>query len=300
MRDFKYGIKRGVPIALGYLSVSFTYGIKAVHGGIPWWMAVIISLSNLTSAGQFAGTTLILAGGSYVEIAVTTLVINLRYMLMSLALSQKLQRPMSGFHRFLIGYGVTDEIFGVAVSEGRKLSSAYMYGLIFLPVAGWTAGTFLGAVASGIMPPALADAMELGLYAMFLAIIIPPARKNYRIALVIAAAVALECILYYVPVFSFISSGFRIILAAVAAAALGAALFPVEETEWEGGRMTWLKWLSVLPLWQWLLILSGCFPLCCFRGRLNLSFLNPFCIMSPMLFWQRLPFRRSFTPRGTF
>lgn len=231
MKEFTYGLRRGLPIALGYLSVSFTYGVKAVHGGIPWWMAVIISLSNLTSAGQFAGTTLILTGGNYIEIAVTTFVINLRYMLMSFALSQKLVKPMSRLHRCLVGYGVTDEIFGVAVSEEKKLSSAYMYGLILLPVAGWTAGTFLGAVASGIMPSALANAMELGLYAMFLAIIIPPAKKNYRVALIIAAAVVLECMMFYIPIFHFISPGFQIILAAVTAAVLGAIFFPVEEAE---------------------------------------------------------------------
>ncbi len=233
MRDFRYGLKKGLPIALGYLSVSFTYGVKAVHGGLPWWAAVILSLSNLTSAGQFAGTTLILAGGSYLEIAATTFVINLRYMLMSFALSQKIERGIPRFHRCLFGFGITDEIFGVAIAEIHAVSAAYMYGLILMPVIGWTAGTFLGGVASGLMPPVLADAMELGLYAMFLAIIIPPAKKNYRILSVIAVAVAIECVFYYVPLFHVISVGFQVILATVAAAAIGALLFPVESSPQE-------------------------------------------------------------------
>lgn len=229
MSEFKNGCKKGIPIALGYLSVSFTFGVKAVHGGLPAWVAVLISLTNLTSAGQFAGTNLILYGGSYVEIAVTTLVINIRYMLMSFALSQKLKPGIGLRQRCVFGFGITDEVFAVASSEEGKISASYMYGLISLPIAGWTLGTALGAVASDIMPSALASAMELGLYAMFIAIIIPPAKKSRAIAVVIALAVLIECILYYMPVFQCISSGFQVIIATIAAAALGAAFFPVKE-----------------------------------------------------------------------
>lgn len=229
MSDLKKGIRKGIPIALGYLSVSFTFGVKAVNGGLPAWIAVLISLTNLTSAGQFAGTTLIIAGSTYFEIALTTFVINIRYMLMSLALSQKLVRGTGRLQRCLFGFGITDEVFAVASGETGKLSASYMYGLIFLPIVGWTAGTALGAFASDIMSPLLASAMELGLYAMFIAIILPPAKKSRAIALVIAVAVAIECMLYYVPVFQWISNGFQVIIAAILAASVGAVLYPVKE-----------------------------------------------------------------------
>lgn len=212
---------------MGYLSVSFTYGVKAVHGGLPAWTAVLISLSNLTSAGQFAGTTLMIAGSGCIEIAATTFVINLRYMLMSLSLSQKIQKKTPVWERCLFGFGITDEVFAVASSEEGTLSSAYMYGLISLPIAGWTLGTALGAVASDIMPEILSSAMELGLYAMFIAIMIPPAKKSRAVLLVIVIAAGIRCLFYYLPLFNRLSDGLQIIIAAIAAAAFGALLSPV-------------------------------------------------------------------------
>lgn len=231
MNDFKRGLKKGIPIALGYLSVSFTFGVKAVNGGIPAWAAVLISLTNLTSAGQFAGITLMIAGGTYLEIAVTTFVINIRYMLMSLALSQKLVRGTGVLKRCIFGFGITDEVFAVASGEIGKISAEYMYGLISLPIIGWTSGTALGAFASNIMPSALASAMELGLYAMFIAIILPPAKHNRAIAIVIFAAIIAECLLHYIPVLNQISVGFQVIIAAILAAAIGAVLFPINKEE---------------------------------------------------------------------
>lgn len=231
MKDFINGLRKGIPIAIGYLSVSFTFGVKAVNGGIPAWIVVLMSLTNVTSAGQFAGATLIMAQGSYLEMAVTTFVINIRYMLMSLALSQKLSRDTRLSQRLTVGYGITDEIFAVASTEPEEITAKYMYGLILLPVAGWTAGTALGALASQVMPTALSNAMELGLYAMFIAIIIPPARKDRAVALVILIAIVLEWLLHVTPVLSRISTGFQVIIAAVLAAAVGAVLKPIKETE---------------------------------------------------------------------
>jgi len=228
MSDFKTGCRKGIPIALGYLSVSFTFGVKAVNGGLPPWIAILISLTNLTSAGQFAGTNLILANAAYIEIVVTTLVINARYMLMSLALSQKLKPGIGIRKRCLFGFGITDEVFAVAAAEPGKISASYMYGLISTPILGWTLGTALGAFASDIMPSSLANAMELGLYAMFIAIIIPPAKKSKSVAIVIAMAILFECILCLVPV---ITDGFKVIIATVAAATVGAILFPVKGDE---------------------------------------------------------------------
>lgn len=231
MRDYVYGVKKGIPIALGYLSVSFTFGVKAVNGGIPAWAAVLISLVNLTSAGQFAGTNLILAGGSYLEMAVTTFVINLRYMLMSLALSQKIEAKTPLHHRLIMGFGITDEIFAVSLAELRTVTPTYFYGLMTLPILGWSGGTFLGAAASGLMPAKLSQAMELGLYAMFIAIIIPPARKSRAVLLVLLAAVAVSLVLYYMPLFRFVSGGMRVIIAAIIAASIGAFCFPLKKEE---------------------------------------------------------------------
>lgn len=227
MNDFWHGIRKGIPIAVGYLSVSFTFGVKAVHGGIPVWIAVLMSLTNVTSAGQFAGATLMIAQGGYIELAVTTFVINIRYMLMSLSLSQKVENQMTIGQRLKVGFGITDEIFAVASAEPGPISARFLYGLIFMPVLGWTFGTAIGALASQIMPAMLSQAMELGLYAMFIAIIIPPARKNKSVAFVVALAVVIECIFYVTPVLKEISVGFQVILATVMASAAGAFLFPV-------------------------------------------------------------------------
>lgn len=232
MNDFKRGLRKGLPIMIGYLSVSFTFGVKAVNGGIPPYAAILMSLTNLTSAGQFAGATLLMEQSSMIELILTTFVINIRYMLMSLALSQKIEESRLG-QRLFIGYGITDEIFAVASTEQRKVTPRYMYGLICLPVIGWTVGTALGAVASKLMPETLSCAMELGLYAMFIAIIIPPAKKKHAIAIVIIIAVVAQCIFSVVPFLKNISVGFRVILTAIVAAVFGAIVFPISKEEVE-------------------------------------------------------------------
>lgn len=232
-KDFKYGVKRGFPIALGYFPVSFTFGLMAVNGGLPVWLAVFISLSNLTSAGQFAGTKLILAGAGYVEITLTTFVINIRYMLMSLSLSQKIESGIPVWKRLVFGFGITDETFSFASMETGKLSSAYMMGLISTPIVGWTLGTLTGALICAALPEALSSAMGIALYGMFIAIIVPPASKSRPVLFIVLLSVAIAALLRYIPVFHFISSGFRIIIATIAGAGIGAALFP-ESGEKEG------------------------------------------------------------------
>ena len=228
-KDFKYGLKRGMPVALGYIPVSFTFGLMAVSGGIPVWMAVFISLSNLTSAGQFAGTNLIISQAGLLEITLTTFIINIRYMLMSLSLTQRLERNMSLPKRLLIGYGVTDEIFSIASVEQGTLTFPYLIGLITGPVIGWTTGTALGAIICSSLPQSLTSAMGIALYGMFIAIVLPVAKKSRPVTLIIAISVMAVCILKYIPVFRMISSGFRIIIATVIGAGIGAILFPVEE-----------------------------------------------------------------------
>jgi len=228
--DFIYGWKKGIPIALGYIPVSFTFGLMAVSGGLSPWIAAFISLSNLTSAGQFAGTNLILAGSGYLEIALTTFIINIRYMLMSLSLSQKIDSKISIPQRLLFGFGITDETFSVASMEKGTLSYSYMMGLIAGPILGWTFGTALGAFISSALPQSLAGAMGIALYAMFIAIIVPPSKNSRPVFWIVLISVGIIIILKYIPLFHFISSGFRVIIATVLGAGIGAFLWPVQCT----------------------------------------------------------------------
>ena len=231
MKKFYAGIKDGVPIGLGYLAVSFTFGILAKGEGLTTFQAVLISITNLTSAGQFAGLGMITAGASYFEIGLAQLIINLRYCLMSCSLSQKLDHNMPFFHRFLISYGVTDEIFGVSVCREGILSPFYSYGLMSMAVPGWTLGTLFGAVSGDLLPPRLLSALGVALYGMFLAVVIPPAKKDRILAAVIVISMVLSFVFSQVPVLNAISSGFKIILLTILIAGTAAFLFPVKEEE---------------------------------------------------------------------
>ena len=228
---FMKGVRHGIPIALGYLSVSFTFGMKAVGDGLTWLQALLISMTNVTSAGQFAGLPLMLAQASLIEAALTQLIINLRYALMSLSLSQRLDKSMTTPHRMAFSFCNTDEIFAVASSQPEKVGKWYLYGLMCTPWLGWSLGTFLGAVAGQLLPDFLRTALGIAIYGMFLAIILPPARKEHPVRVVVLIAVALSLMLRYLPVLNQISSGFAIIICAVAASTIGALLFPVKEGE---------------------------------------------------------------------
>ncbi len=236
MSNFRKGLRDGIPIALGYLSVSFTFGLQCISVGLSWWQAFLISLTNVTSAGQFAGLGIMTAGSGLFEMACTQLVINMRYSLMALSLSQKTDKSVKGVHRWGIGFGITDEIFAVAMGNRSEVSKQYMYGLILLPIIGWSGGTLLGAVAGSLLPDVVRSALCIAIYGMFLAIIIPPAKKSSSVLKVILIAVALSCCFRYVPFLNkHISGGFAIIISTIAAAAIGAALFPTpEKQETEG------------------------------------------------------------------
>lgn len=229
MKDFSRGMRDGIPIALGYVSVSFTFGLMAVSAGMNWWQAVLISMTNVTSAGQFAGLDIMIAGGTLIEMALSQFVINLRYALMSLSLSQKVDKTIHGIYRFAVGFGVTDEIFAVAMNREKKVSRYYMFGLILVPYIGWAGGTLAGAVLGGILPELVRSALGIAIYGMFLAIIIPKARENTCYLKVIVIAVVLSCCFKWIPVLKHLSSGFVIIICAVAASALGAFLYPISE-----------------------------------------------------------------------
>lgn len=229
--SFARGVRDGVPIGLGYFAVSFTFGIMAAGAGLSVWQAVLISLTNLTSAGQFAGLGIISAGGSLGEMALTQLVINLRYSLMSFSLAQKLENNAPQAHRFVMAFGVTDEIFGIsAVQEGR-LSPYYNYGAMCVAIPGWTLGTLAGAVSGNLLPAFLVSALNVAIYGMFLAIIIPPAKKNRAVLGVVIGAMAVSSLFALVPALKSVSSGFVIIITTLLVAGAAAWLCPVKEEE---------------------------------------------------------------------
>ncbi len=215
----------GIPIALGYLSVSFGFGIMAVQSGLSPLSAVLISVTNLTSAGQAAGVSVIAAGGGLAEMSATQLVINIRYALMAISLSQKTDRSFSLWKRLIAAYGITDEIFAVASAQHGKLKASYMYGLILSAFLGWTLGTALGASAGQLLPADITNAMGIVLYGMFIAIVIPSARKSRSILLVAVIAAAVSLLFKYL--ITAVSGGFAVIISAAAAAAVGALFFPV-------------------------------------------------------------------------
>ena len=229
MKHLINGLRDGIPIAAGYLSVAFGFGILCVESGLTPLQAWVISATNLTSAGQVAGVGVIAAGSSYIEMALTQLVINLRYSLMGISLSQKLDDSFHTPQRLIVAHGITDEIFAAAHAQKDPLTPRYMYGLILIAFLGWTSGTLLGAVAGEILPRAFTEAMGIALYGMFLAVFVPAARADRGIFMVVAIAAAASLLFYYI--LTVVSTGFAIILSAILAAAVGAWLFPIADEE---------------------------------------------------------------------
>ena len=229
MRKFLQGLKDGLPIALGYLSVSFTFGLKTVIGGMPFFASLIISMTNLTSAGQFAGADIILKGGTILELAISMFIINIRYFLMSFSLSQKIEQTINLPKRLIMSFSITDEIYAVSAAKIGKIDFKYFMGLALLPYIGWSLGTLMGAVSGNILPETLRTALGLAIYGMFIAIVVPPAKKSKPIAIVSLMAIVISVVFRYTPVLNSISSGWIIIIATVGASALGALLFAKED-----------------------------------------------------------------------
>ena len=228
---FLRGITHGIPICLGYLSVSFGFGILAVKAGLSVFQASVISAANLTSAGQKAGLDVIAAGGAIIEMILLQLTINIRYSLMALSLSQKLDKSFTTPHRLLASYGITDEIFAVCSAQKEPLTPAYMYGMIFIAAVGWVTGTALGAAAGELLPAAVSTAMEIVLYGMFIAIVIPPAKKQHGVLFAAVIAAALSVMFKFaVPA---LSEGFAMMISAITSALLTALIFPVRDEEGE-------------------------------------------------------------------
>ncbi|MBO4926952.1 MAG: AzlC family ABC transporter permease [Clostridiales bacterium] len=220
-----------MPICLGYLSVSFAFGIFAVGMGLSVWQTVLISVANLTSAGQLAGVPIMVGSLPMIEMVLTQFVINLRYSLMSVSLSQKLSPRVKLLQRMAVAFGVTDEIFAVAISKKEDLETPYLLGLITSPFWGWTIGTALGALAGDILPDIVVSALGIALYAMFVAIIIPPAKKNHAVALCCTLAMALSAAFRYIPKLNEVSSGIAIIICALVAGGLFAWIAPIPEDD---------------------------------------------------------------------
>ena len=230
-KEYRTGIQTGLPVGMGYFSVSFGFGAMAAAQGVKWLNAALISVSNLTSAGQFAGLTLIVAGATLWEMVLTQLVINSRYALMSLALSQKMGRRIGLLPRLLIAFFNTDEIFALAMAREENLTVPFMLGLGTLPILGWTGGTLFGALAGSMLPVNIRAALGVMLYGMFIAIVVPPARKEKPVLAVVVMALVFSCLFTWLPILKSVSSGISIVICTVAAAALCAAVFPVQDEE---------------------------------------------------------------------
>lgn len=227
--DFLRGMSHGIPVSLGYLSVSFGFGISAVRSGLSILESSVISAVNLTSAGQVAGIEVIAQHGTIIAMILSQLTINIRYSLMALSLSQKLDKKFTIPHRLLASYGITDEIFALCSAQPGLIVPAYMYGMILISAVGWILGTFLGAYAGQLMPESVSSAMGILLYGMFLAIIIPPSRKHKNILCVVILAAVLSIIFRYC--ITAISSVYAVIICSVVSASIGAILFPVSDEE---------------------------------------------------------------------
>ena len=223
---FKEGLRDGIPICLGYLSVAFAFGIFCIQSGLSIIEALLISATNVTSAGQLAGVPIIVGGGTLVEMAMTQLVINLRYALMSVSLSQKFGKDISMRDRIIIAFVNTDEVFAVASGKEHKVSKNYMYGLILLPFLGWTSGTLIGAVAGNIFPSVVIASLGVAIYGMFVAIVVPVAKKDKNVLICVCIAMVMSCLLNFLTQ---IPSGFVIIICAIVASSIMAYVMPIEE-----------------------------------------------------------------------
>ena len=230
-KQYTQGLRRGLPVGMGYFSVSFGFGALAAANGVKALNAALISATNLTSAGQFAGLTLLLAGTTLWEMILTQLVINSRYALMSLALSQRMGERIGVLPRLAIAFFNTDEIFALAMANPEPLTVPFLLGLGGLPFVGWTGGTLLGALAGSVLPGVIRTALGVMLYGMFIAIVVPPARKERNVLAAVALALLCGCLFTWVPGLKEVTAGLSIVICTVFAAGICAWLFPVKEEE---------------------------------------------------------------------
>ncbi len=229
MSQWREGVRDGIPICLGYFAVSFAFGIQAGDIGLTPFQAVLMSVTNVTSAGQFASLGVIAAQSSYMEMAFLQLIINMRYFLMSCALSQKISEKTGRLHRFAMAYGVTDEIFGISIMRVGNLHPSYTYGAMSVAIPGWALGTLTGVLAGNVLPASVISAFGIAIYGMFIAIILPPARKDRVVLGVVLTAMILSCAFRYISLLSGVSSGMQVIIITLLTAGAAALFFPREE-----------------------------------------------------------------------
>ena len=227
------GMRDGIPIGLGYLAVSFSLGVAAKNAGLTAFQGFLISLLNNASAGEYAGITVIAANAAYLEMVLMTLIANARYLLMSCALSQRFSPDTPLYHRLLIGYDVTDELFGITIARPGQIDPFYTYGAILIAAPCWAGGTALGVIAGNVLPARVVSALSVALFGMFLAIIIPPARKNRVVAGAVLISFVASFIAAKLPMISKLSGGTRTIILTVVISGFAAALFPVNQEEEE-------------------------------------------------------------------
>lgn len=228
-KEFLSGIKDGLPVGVGYFAVSFGFGISALSFGLNILEATLISLTNLTSAGQFAALSVIAAAAPLINMVITEAVINSRYALMSLALSQRLGSNFGTLSRLLVAFINTDEVFAIAMARPTELTKPYMFGLGVLPIVGWTLGTFSGAFAGSVLPAGITAALSVALYGMFVAIVVPPLRREKSMVVAAALAAVISCIFAFVPSLKSLSGGIAIVITTLVSAGVCAAFFAGEE-----------------------------------------------------------------------
>ncbi len=224
-KDFIEGLKSGLPIGLGYLSVSFAFGIMSIESGLYWWQALLISMTTLTSAGQLAGIGIMALPHMYIEMLVNQLTINVRYAFMSISLSQKTDGKFKGIFKWLLGFFITDEIFGVAVSK-KDVTRSFFFGLSVTPYIGWALGTLVGALLGQVFPDVVMNALSIAMYGMFIAIIVPVCKADYKTSIVVILAAFISCLIYFIPYLNGLFGVLAVSVSAVIAALVGAILFP--------------------------------------------------------------------------
>lgn len=230
---FINGIRDGIPIALGYFSVAFSLGIVAKKAGLNPFQGFLSSMLNHASAGEYAEFTVIMANAPYLEMAFVILITNIRYMLMSCALSQKFHPNTSYIHRFLVGFGITDEIFGISIGRSGALNPYYNYGAMCISLPGWSAGTAIGIVAGNILPASIVSALSVALYGMFIAIIIPASKANRVVGGVVTASFLISFAVSKISFFDGMSDSMKISLLTILIAGIAAYLFPAKDEEYD-------------------------------------------------------------------
>ncbi len=235
MKNYLRGLKAGIPIGLGYLSVSFTFGIAAISYGLNWWQAILVSMTTVTSAGQFAGIGMMAHPGLYWQMLISQITINIRYSFMSISIGQKADKKFKGIYRWLLGFFMTDEIFAVA-SQEESVKRSFFLGLSTIPYIGWSAGTAIGALLGNILPEKIMSALALAIYGMFIAIVVPEMKKGKSVILAVALAFGFSAMFYYIPVLQKVSSGLSISICAIVAALICAVLFPVSDEDDNGDK----------------------------------------------------------------